>query len=253
MLINEIDINYDPVTGKPVHKDYNSTDQDNPKSKLYYEPKGLVAPELKSIEHLADIIKQNCQQILKVYYDSSFSWIYRGEHTNESIFVKRIRPDRKPVGGDYDMEKHEALAKWMESKGIHATRKNSIFGSCQLNVAEGWGSNEYVVFPKDGWWASWVKNTSEDSYSFYLYSELWWKAESLARNYDKSNDDAYAELLDADLPNHPVIDTNDISQVTNFVSTKPYEILITGDSYIGVNLKIMQSSAGDKLIRSLWS
>jgi hypothetical protein len=238
---------------------YEIEDYNDPNSKMYYEPKGLVAPELESIKHLADIIKQDCQQILKVYYDSHLSWIYRGEHTNESIFSKRIRPDRRPVGGENDMEKHEILAKWMESKGVHATRKNSIFGSCQQEVAEGWGSNVYVVFPRDGWWASWVENVSENSYSFYPYSELWWNAETAAGRSQFAPDgkkiskaEAYTKLLDDYFPQHPIIDTNNISQVSKYLNKKPYEILITGDSYIGINLKIMKSSVGTKLTELLF-
>lgn len=200
-----------------------------------YELEGDVPSEdpSKGAQRIVETIQRDCTQILSVY-QAARKVFYRGVHGNsQAVIVKNIRTDRKAVGGEAEQEKHNVLVNWMIEKGYHSHRGNSIFCTGNQNVAYDWGS-PYVVFPVDGWYANWTQGISETTYSYHKYHELWWEARQDARENGFTVEGAYKALLNHSLKQNPIIDTNDISKVANYLSENPYEIMFAGSSYIGV-------------------
>jgi len=180
-----------------------------------------VHPEVSKVENAArlkQIIESNCSQMLAAYRQSK-KVLYRGLWSRDDIVITNIRPDRKPVEMYQSM--HDLLDKVFKSIGLTATRSNSIFCSCNVSTAEGWGGGgvPYVIFVKDGWTGTVFDKVRND----YLFNLVAYEHEDF-------------EHLRKVLLSYKPISFNDISKLKWVLSKNFDDILITGSSYIAVKI-----------------
>lgn len=135
-----------------------------------YEPKP-IRPELdksKSINKNLNIIKPilaaNCKEILSIYKNAK-QFLYRGMHTHETKFARKIRRNRKP--SQMPSGRHDLTNQAIQALGGVATRGNSIFCTTDENIAVQWGET-FVIFPKDGWHVTYFLEHDSD----YLFHDL---------------------------------------------------------------------------------
>lgn len=196
-----------------------------------YEIHDLTAPSEKEVEkvdnaeNLAAIIRKNCSMMLKAYQKSG-TVLLRGMKSEVPAAITAIRPDRKPV--DMADETHERLHDAFLQAGLKATRKNSIFCTTSLHIARDWGYNTYIIFIKDGW-AGTVFKDFKTEYSFFNMSGLGWKYE----HDDKKK--AIKNMAD-EIKKFKPISFNSTSELVDVLEDQYVDILITGDSYIGLRL-----------------
>ena len=196
-----------------------------------YAPYDLASPEhkdIRPIESLADlvpVIKQNCSEILKCYQQSG-EVLYRGiKGAISQTVITGIRDSRKPLQMDAPL--HNFLTKVYTHMGIRAHRGNSIFCTTSRGTAMDWG-RAYIVFPKDGWVGSWAAALPDD-YAFYTCQNIarFWLYRSMPAK-DKLN--GASEMVRTELD----VQSFDHSTLGGILRKRPIDLLITGDSYIGV-------------------
>lgn len=176
----------------------------------------------KSVEEIAMIIQSNCTTFLRAYKSSKIALLRGVDGGNMKAMVANIRPDRRPV--DVDPRFHELLHHAYLKAGLKATRKNSIFCTTELNEADSWG-DVHIVFAKDGWEGTVFKKISK-THTFDKMLDLDHKM-SRKGNYSV---DAIADQLMKYEPTR--VNPNNFASILR----THHEIIITGESYIGLKL-----------------
>lgn len=177
-------------------------------------------PPVKDAEHIAEIIKTNCSQMLAAYQKTQIV-LLRGiaGWPNIDPIIMGIRPDRKPF--DVPLYAHKKLHLAFLEAGLPATRMNSIFCSTQESIAGGWG-RLYIIFVKDGW----TGTVFEDFKTEYAYPEM--------RDIGTNKNLSIKQMAQKIKSHHPIIVTpNNLPQI---LSQRYEDILITGDSFIGFKI-----------------
>lgn len=200
------------------------------------------------IENLINKLETECSDILQVYRTAN-AVFYRGEKTTKYFFMKQIRQDRKPV--EFNEEAHILLHKIMLQHGIKATRMNSIFCTGRQSIADSWG-DIFVIFPKDGWSASWFSKTKQH-YSFYDLDRIVRK--SYIDQYafiPKLDEQEFIKNVESYFKFNPPIGTSSINTLSDYLKINPIEILITGSDYYAMSYKfLIQSVIGKQIVNKL--
>jgi hypothetical protein len=167
-------------------------------------------------DELVARIQAECGQMLAVYQKAN-GVLWRGIGSIDFALHTKIRPDRRPV--EMPPEAHKKLELAFNMLKLPANRTNSIFCSCNPDIAAEWG-RRYVIFVKDGW-----KGTVFDSItSGYFFDSFYYTAVQSANT---------PEILAAEMEDlgPRVI----YPQNLDYVLKKGFEdILITGDSYYAI-------------------
>jgi hypothetical protein len=179
---------------------------------------------------MAEILKKYSPTFVAAYVKSNYL-LYRGvqdayKMKPGSPIITGIRPNRIPV--QMGVARAKILEKLFKSHGLTVTRQNAIFCSPKIGVTTAWG-NAYIVFPKEPWTALVFKAKKyKSTYSFSDHQDI--AIDILSRRADKSEiDKAFSEMK-------PVEFTS--GNVSELIKSKDrHEVLITGDSYIGLPLK----------------
>jgi hypothetical protein len=177
-----------------------------------YDPTELSG----NAKELINRIRTECGQMLSVYQKSN-GVLWRGISSTGFALHTKIRPDRRPV--EMQPEAHKKLEKAFTLLGLPANRTNSIFCSCNPDIAADWGK-QYVIFVKDGWWGT-VFDKVESGYFFdHFY---------------------YTAVLSTNTPEILAAEMQDLGprivypKNLDYVLKKGFEdILITGDSYYAI-------------------
>jgi hypothetical protein len=127
-----------------------------------------IPGELSTEQRIA-ILKKNfkqlpkqCSEVIQACREGS-SLIYRGMKTDNSVLLRSIRNDRRPV--EMDPGAAEMLVKAYTAAGIEANRQNSIFATAEIDTAGAWG-NVFIVFPLNGYKFSYFTEF-KGQYAFY--------------------------------------------------------------------------------------
>jgi hypothetical protein len=179
-------------------------------------------PEIADVKSFADLaarIAANCSEMVAAY-KSSGKVLYRGMHTQVPVVITGIRPDRRPV--EMDPVAHNNLHKAFLMLGLKATRKNAIFCTTSSMIANSWGSGIYIIFVKDGWSGTIFKKVKAD-YSFHKLSDWGNNIVDLTQ----------LAMRIQTLGPFPFSSSNQLSDV---IRSGYEDILITGDSYIGLKM-----------------
>jgi len=155
-----------------------------------------------------------------------------GGHTD--AIITAIRPDRKPLY--MGEESHKILQQAFTDLGLTANRTNSIFCTTAIDTAEDWGE-VYAIFVKDGWEGTVFSKVGKG----YAFNKL----EVYADEYLDDGD--YYKLVDAIQKLQPTIIRNS-SDLTTVLNSRYEDILITGDSYIGLEYHSKLYDEVDKLL-----
>lgn len=205
-------------------------------------PKSRKIGQIKSAEHLAEVIEANCGEMLKAYRKTG-KVLYRGMQSTElavtqkiniptsTALITGIRQNRQPVQmGEFE---HEQLHRAFRDLGFNATRKNSIFVSAQPKVASAWG-DAFVVFVKDGW-EGMAFEESETTYSFYNLQSLSrdFYYDSVRVRTPKNKEKAFNEYKQK-IANLGPFSFKNANELATILKDAYYEALITGDSYIAI-------------------
>lgn len=177
-----------------------------------------------SPEDLANVVKAHCGQILTAYKKSQrglFRGVDGANMTADSISVN-IRNERKPI--DVGIKMHNVLHDTFVGLGLEATRKNSIFCTTDRSAARDWGT-PVLVFPKDGWSGT----VFEKFKRTMAYNAIY----DLERKFDDSDItvEKLTPLVTKWMP-LKVTEKNIATLLPNY-----FEVLISGQSYIGVNIE----------------
>lgn len=222
--------------------------------------------EDKSAESFIQKVTTECSEILEAYKQAN--WVlFRGiRHPNKSVnetpqlkpakypaisstqknkninfIYKTIRTDRAPI--EFPTQAQTILSNVLREKGIETNRGNSIFCSGLARIANSWGEN-YIVFPTNGWKAMWFDRLSVHSYSFDKLNNIYYKSldDHLDTYYDHPDIlyEEYKYFCDLYQP----IETNNSSILSNYISKKPFEIMISGPSYYGISFDHFRSYEG---------
>jgi hypothetical protein len=190
------------------------------------DPKDKEVTKVDKVEDLAAILKAQCTDILEAYKKGK-EVIYRGiKGAKDQVVITAIRTDRKPVemAGVWHNELHSAFIKY----GLKATRKNAIFCTTSLNIAEDWG-NPYIIFPKDGWTVTVFKEYKKD-YTFYTLERMRAHRE-LTKMKTPADRIAY---IGSKLEEMGAMNITTADQLAQILKEKYEDILLTGSSYIAV-------------------
>lgn len=214
-----------------------------------YKAKPMGPDDASSAEKLVEILQSECSDIISAY-SASGKMLFRGENNNSSIFTKKIRPNRIPV--EMKQDAHKLIHKYMLANGMEATRMNSIFCSGKYDIAESWGSTVYAVFPRNGWKASWFNGLSQSEYSFTELANMAYDARN--KEYGGSGKidmDDFNRMLTHFFKKNPPVTTSSPEELAGYLSTDPFEIMVTGDSYIAIRYSVLETNAGTKILNAL--
>lgn len=106
----------------------------------------------EQVSKLVDKIRTECSDYLDIFIKVN-RFLYRGTDSKDDAFEGRSREERRPT--DSSKKAQETFDKVAEQLGIEARRSNSIFTTSSLHVAENYGSDLYVIFPKNSAKFSW--------------------------------------------------------------------------------------------------
>lgn len=106
------------------------------KLRLVFDPQSMI-----------DILNRDCSDFLKVVKETK-QFLYRGLNNTESVFEGRTRIDRSPRNSNKQVSDRYDEA--LKNFGFKALRSNSIFTTSDFNFADNYGSNIYLIFPKNG-------------------------------------------------------------------------------------------------------
>ena len=165
------------------------------------------------------IVEPHCKEIVAAYKQAG-KFLYRGaKGRGKDIFVAGIRPDRTPGYLSQNLHNIEGIA--VKKMGGVASRGNSIFCSNSVSTAADWGDDVFVIFPKDGWQTTYFTGLEQGEYAYdYLSAagdhakvkDLIEVYENIGTEFDKQQLPAYMKKI------------------------SELEVLITGDSYIGISV-----------------
>ena len=188
-----------------------------------------------TIGGIAKYIKQNCSEMLQAY-EYAGCYLYRGMSSTANRVATKIRPDRKPV----EMPKlaHEMLHTAFIKLGLKATRTNSIFCTTKISVATTWGS-PYLIFVKDGWHGTVFENI-KNHYAFVKLRNFYYAKEA-------QSVDELVELIKNEKP-YGFSTAEDLQEI---LAQQYQDVLLTGDSYIGLNLNNQNAAFIAKLLYEL--
>ena len=185
--------------------------------------------KINDIEKLAETIKHNCKDTLRAYQHSG-DFLYRGiKNVWDKVIITGIRPDRRPV--EMKPEFHEILHDAFLKLGLRATRKNAIFCTTNIDLADDWG-NVYVIFPKDGWDVT-VFTRVTTGYSFHEISAL--SGYRIIRDESTTHEEKI-DFLAKEIGGLNPQNIDDAKGLTHVLKIGYEDILLTGDSYIGVRI-----------------
>ena len=207
-----------------IAEDYH---EDNYDTDGQYEYHSIAKPNIpgatpvSKVEEIVNIIQHNCSEILGPYLKSG-NVLFRGVKATSPVIITNIRPKRIPI--QMNPLAHEALSAAFTKLGLTANRENSIFCSGRAHIAGDWGSNVYVIFPKNGWSGT-VFQSITDDYSFYAL-------ESAAKNYVYNHKDM--GTLIARLKEFEPLNVTP-QNISGVLGEEYADIIITGSSYIGVD------------------
>lgn len=177
---------------------------------------------------LAEILKANSPTFVKAYVEGKYL-LYRGVADASYIYngypiITGIRKNRKPV--QMGAERAKALEKFFKKEGLKVTRQNSIFCTPKVSVAEGWGKS-YIVFPKEPWIGlAFLDPEYRFTYSFYDSMRI----ADLVRTGNPTSIQTARTIFHGMKPTE-----FNSGNVAALLKTKScYEVLIKGDSYIGL-------------------
>lgn len=205
------------------------------RNKIYdlKDPKKKEVASVKDAQELANIIKAQSAQMLAAY-KATGKFLYRGVNSADvhgatwskespSYIITGIRKNRMPV--QMPAQQHEELHKAFLKIGLKATRKNSIFCSTDPDTADAWGT-VYIVFVKDGWNGTIFEKVKND-YAFYKLREL-----AFGPTQHKDSIKAAFEELKRLGPKN----ISTAGELKTVLSEQYMDVLITGDSYIGLKV-----------------
>jgi hypothetical protein len=213
------------------------------KIKDQYKVHSLQKPIDKSIskvdtpEKAAEIIKAQCKTFLGAYKKSNGIYLYRGitevpmgdnQHSGDTsdIVAANIRPDRRPLY--MRPEGHEMLTKAMDSLGLKANRKNSLFCTTSRKTASSWGE-VYILFVKDGWTGT-IFEKVKTGYVFKTASNI---CDAAMVNKNNNNADKIKYVADELKKLKPKSLTTE-SELSALLKEKYEDVLITGSSFIAL-------------------
>lgn len=194
-------------------------------------------------EQIRPKLEANCSEIISIYKKLNPPgrtvprFIYRGvgwaseSGSGQHEFVARIRPNRRP--GFLNSTMTKLVDKAIISLGGTATRTNSIFCTANQEQATHWG-NIYVVFPKNGWTATFCHKITGRKYMFDNMDLLWDKLNNDEEYIDLDQKD-FPAIIAAELKNLKI--DFDKNHIANAITRGLGEIMIAGDSYIGLDYK----------------
>jgi len=168
---------------------------------------------VKKADRIAQIIEENCGQMLNAYRESG-QYLYRGiKFAHAPVIITAIRPDRK--AGYLSDNLHNRLITIFTDLGIKANRANSIFCSANPLIAGGWG-NIYIIFVKNGWTGTVFEKVKKG----YVYDKI-------------SNLDPYGKYL---INRIQELGPTEVTpkNLVQVLDTKFDDVLITGESYIAL-------------------
>ena len=180
--------------------------------------------ELDSAEKIAKVIRDNCGEMLTAYQKTN-NVLYRGMSSYAPAVMTAIRQNRKPaeMPGAY----HDVLHQLFLELGLKATRKNSIFCSCSLQIAEKWERSSYIIFVKDGWSGLVFEKTKTD-YNYYAMRDI-------AHDYQDQRIEKPEAL--AKIQKLKPLEINNASALEEVLRKKYEDVLITGDSYLALSVE----------------
>lgn len=208
MIIEEVVKPNPKDIDKPLKFDLKS--RDNPYEERF---KSVILPKLEA----------NCTEILDIYRRSK-KFAYRGVYGAYGMndFVAGIRTDRRP--GYLDVKTTDASNKAIQNLGGVAHRGNSIFCTAGYDLAASWGdSKPFIVFPKDGWQVTYFDKLG-NSYMYYHLNSI--------PSYQRTEKQI---IKDCERIFYKYGINFNKAALGATLGKKVYELLIAGDSWIGVS------------------
>lgn len=201
------------------------------------------------VNKLVQILSTKCSSIINCYQKAN-NLLYRGiREASSPVLYKTIRTDRKPV--ELSKTAQNIIHSELQANGIDTTRSNSAFCSGQFTIASAWGT-PYIVFPLNGWSASWFEGISESGYSFNYFQELWAEANQGARKGDIDLiSDNYTISLNAMFEDYPPRETNNPDLLAKYLAPEPTEVMISGPAYYAIKTNILHTSVGKQILEKL--
>ena len=186
-----------------------------------------------TVEGIAKYIRTNCSEMLQAYEHAEL-YLYRGMQSTAKRVATKIRPDRKPV--EMNKKAHDMLHAAFIKLGLKATRTNSIFCTTKIGTAATWGP-PYLIFVKNGWHGTIFENIKK-SYAF----------DKLQKYADQAKDVTdLAKLINKEHPK----DFSTAAELQEVLTKQYYDILLTGDSYIGIRINAANAAFIAKLLYEL--
>lgn len=214
-------------------KVYQLLEQDDPYAPvdLTRGGEGVISlKDKKADKQFIELVRGECGDWLKACQAGN-NVVYRGmQDTGPESFLigGRIRPDRRPL--QMPQEAHELLHLAYLELGLKATRKNSLFCTCEFPTAKAWG-DVFIVFPRDGWSVT-AWQSGETGYSFYDHKLLAMRAASMTDDQDE-----VVKLLAKNLQEEDSAKSLDsTAELTPYLKEEWVDMLVTGGSYIGFRM-----------------
>lgn len=214
MMIQEVVKPNPKQIDKPLT--FHPDDRDMSKEEYENRFRTIILPKLEA----------NCTEILKVYRRAKH-FAYRGVFgaSNANDFVAGIRTDRR--AGYLNLKVTEASNEAVVELGGVAHRGNSIFCSANFIQAKNWGDSmhPYIVFPKDGWDVTYFKKLG-NTYMYYSLNGI--------ATYGVSFNSIVKRCKNIFIKKEISFDKNLLGL---YLGTKVFELLIAGDSWMGISYK----------------
>lgn len=200
---------------------------------------GLDVGDLKKLhdrrfQKVIPILEKNCKEIIAVYKKAG-KYLLRGARGRENdIFVIGIRPDRKAGYLEKWVAQEEPSV--VKELGGVANRSNSIFTTTSPITASTWGTDVFIVFPKDGWHTTYFKKFGGE----YMYDPLTSLAFRIHPDDSEFSEKRIREAI------KKLFIAKGISfnknQLPKYMREKrEMEVLISGNSYIGLQANIYRA------------
>lgn len=207
-------------------KEYLSLDEEFDRFKLYdlSNPNTAEVGKIDNLDVLEATIRKNCSSTLKAY-QQSHRVLFRGvKKAKEFAFVTGVRDNRRAV--EMPAKAHRLLTQAFKMHGLKVNRSNCLFTSPKDYIADSWG-NIYIIFMRDGWTAQ-VYDNSKSDYSFSVLQNAAMDDGSYDPKYG-----GYPNIFKA-LEDLGVREFTDVGALTTVLKQGYCEVLLLGDSYIGI-------------------
>lgn len=124
------------------------------------------------LKALIPMLENNCSVIIDAYKKNKGEHLLlRGIRKQDLEFASKILDKREP--GYLNKPLHDLVNEAMTKMGLEAHRGNSAFCSTDPEIASSWGSNVFIVFPKDGFKFTTFEKVGKGTYFYDRLDHRW--------------------------------------------------------------------------------